>query len=202
MRAPRRAVALLVDIDYREMAHEARRRGAVPVVLARLEEHAVAWADHLDRRAAPLYEANAFRDVDRLSVRMGVPRSSRARRESDAARAHARWTRRRRDRVDVRRTREPLARPRGGLDRVLGNPHGSTPDFLSRLFRGPRQSGLLACHGSAAGAGRSAPASPQALLSSRARTRHGHIARDSDMSVGRLTPDQMPRWPGLPVLES
>src|SRR5256885_337991 len=125
------------------MAYEARRRGAVPVVLARLEEHAVARADHLDRRAAPLYEANAFRDVDRLSVRMGVPCSSRARRESDAARAHARWTRRRRDRIDVRRTREPLARPRGGLDRVLGDPHDSTPDVVARLFRGPRQSGLL-----------------------------------------------------------
>src|SRR2546426_2783575 len=75
MRAPRRAVALLVDIDHREMAHEARRRGAVPVVLARLEEHAVARADHLDRRAAPLHEANAFRDGDRLSVRMEIGRA-------------------------------------------------------------------------------------------------------------------------------
>jgi hypothetical protein len=58
----------------------------VPVFLAWLEEHAAARPDHLDGRAAPLHEANAFRDVDRLSVRMGVPGRPGAWRESDAAR--------------------------------------------------------------------------------------------------------------------
>jgi len=139
-------------------------------------------SDHLDRRAAPLHEANAFRDVDRLSVRMGVPRSSRARRESDAARAHARWTCRRRDRIDVRRTREPLARPRGGLDRVLGDPHDSTPDVVARLFRGPRQGGLLRARVTQLARHGPRRASPLAPLGSGAGTRHGHIARDSDVS--------------------
>jgi hypothetical protein len=45
------------------------------VFLARLEEDAVAGADHLDRPAAPLAEADAFEDVDRLAVRMRVPRA-------------------------------------------------------------------------------------------------------------------------------
>ena len=64
-----------------------RRRGAVPVLLARLEEDAVAGADDLDRAARALAEADALGDPDRLAVRVGVPRSSRARREVDAARA-------------------------------------------------------------------------------------------------------------------
>ena len=50
------------------------RGGAVPVILPRLEEHAVAGPDDLDRPAAPLCEPHAFDDVDRLAVRMGMPR--------------------------------------------------------------------------------------------------------------------------------
>src|SRR2546422_69775 len=91
VRAPRRAVAFLVDLDHREVRHEARRCGAVPVVLIRLEEHAVARADHLDRRATALDETDALCDVDRLSVRMRVPRGARAWCEVDAARAQTRW---------------------------------------------------------------------------------------------------------------
>ena len=63
---------------------------AVPVLLARLEEHAVAGTDHLDRPAAPLREADALGDVDGLAVRVRVPRGPCARREVDAARAQAR----------------------------------------------------------------------------------------------------------------
>ena len=48
-------------------------RGAVPVILAGLEEHAVARADDLDGAAAPLAAADAFQDVDRLSAGVGVP---------------------------------------------------------------------------------------------------------------------------------
>src|ERR1700733_6065142 len=48
MRRPRRIVALVVDLDQREMGHEPRGRRTVPVVLGRLEEHAITGADHLD----------------------------------------------------------------------------------------------------------------------------------------------------------
>jgi len=48
------AVAFVVDLEHREVCHEARLRRAMPVILARLEEDPVARADHLDRAAAPL----------------------------------------------------------------------------------------------------------------------------------------------------
>ena len=58
--APGRGVAFLVDLDHRDVGHEAVRRRPVPVLLAGLEEDAVAGADHLDRPAAPLAEADAL----------------------------------------------------------------------------------------------------------------------------------------------
>src|SRR2546423_15681442 len=58
--APRRRSALVVDVEHREVGHEAVGRGAVPVLLARLEEGAVAGADHLDVAAAPLAGADAL----------------------------------------------------------------------------------------------------------------------------------------------
>jgi hypothetical protein len=57
------------------------------VFLARLEEDAVAGADDLDRVAAPLAEAYALGDPDRLAVRVRVPGGARAWHEVDAARA-------------------------------------------------------------------------------------------------------------------
>ena len=42
----------------------------MPVLLARIEEDAVAWANHVDGPAAPLRASDAFEDVDRLAVRM------------------------------------------------------------------------------------------------------------------------------------
>ena len=66
------------------MRHETRRAGAVPVGLARLEEHPVARTDHLDRAALALAQADALQHPDRLPVRMGVPGGARARREVDA----------------------------------------------------------------------------------------------------------------------
>src|SRR5205823_10969385 len=83
---------------------------------AGLEEDAVAGADDLDRTAAALRAADALEDVDRLAVRVGVPRGARTRGEVDAARAQARRVRGRRDRVDVDRAGEPVARPSHGLD--------------------------------------------------------------------------------------
>src|SRR5215207_5628890 len=76
--APAGGRVLVVDLVEREVHHEAVGRRAVPVVLAGLEEHAVAGADHLDRAAAALTEADALRDVDRLPERVGVPRGARA----------------------------------------------------------------------------------------------------------------------------
>src|SRR5437763_795338 len=90
VRAPGDGAALVVDLLQGEVGHEARRRGAVPMVLARLEEDAVAGPDHLDRPTAPLRQPNALGDPDRLAVRVGVPRGARARREVDAARAQPR----------------------------------------------------------------------------------------------------------------
>jgi hypothetical protein len=50
--APGRCVAVLIDLDHRHVGHETVGGGTVPVVLAGLEEHAVAGADDLDRTAA------------------------------------------------------------------------------------------------------------------------------------------------------
>lgn len=55
------------------MDHEAVRRRAVPVVLAGLEEHAVAGADDLYGAAAALAEAYSLGDEDGLTERVGVP---------------------------------------------------------------------------------------------------------------------------------
>jgi hypothetical protein len=124
---PRDRTALLVDFLHRKVGHEAVRGGAVPVVLARLKEHPVARANYLYRSAAALREADAFGDVDGLAVGVGVPRGPRARGEVDAARLQARGTRRRRDRVDVNRTGELLARPGHGLDGVPDDLHCVLP---------------------------------------------------------------------------
>src|SRR3989442_972914 len=88
--APRRAGAFVVDLDDREVGHEPARGGAVPVVLAGLEEDAVAGADDFDRAAPALRAADALGDVDRLAVGVGVPGRPGARREVDAARVQVR----------------------------------------------------------------------------------------------------------------
>src|SRR4051794_14160685 len=62
----------LVVLLHRDVDHEAVGRGAVPVVLAGLEEDAVAGADLLDRTALALAQADAFGHEDRLPVRVGV----------------------------------------------------------------------------------------------------------------------------------
>ena|SRR5215211_2085647 len=87
---PGRGVGFVVDVLHREVGHEAVRRSAMPVLLTGLEEHAVTGADDLDRSAAPLAQAGALRDVDRLAVGVGVPRGPRARREVNAERLQAR----------------------------------------------------------------------------------------------------------------
>jgi len=125
--APRRAATLVVDDEHRDVRHEASWCGAMPVLLARLEEHTVPRADHLDRATATLREADAFGDEDGLTVWMRVPRRAGPRREVDAARAQARWIGRPRNRVDIHRSGEPLARPCHGADAVPRDLHLTTP---------------------------------------------------------------------------
>src|SRR5260370_18503050 len=90
LRAPGRAVALAVDVEHRDVRHEARGRGTVPVVLTWLKEHAVARPDHLNRPTATLREADALGDENGLTVWVGVPRRACARWEGHAAPCQAR----------------------------------------------------------------------------------------------------------------
>ena len=58
----------------------------MPMILARLEEHAIVGTDDLDRPAsAALAQAEALGDVDGLAVRVRVPRRSGAGREVHVA---------------------------------------------------------------------------------------------------------------------
>src|SRR3954470_621118 len=81
MLAPGDGAAGLVVLLHGDVGHEAVRGGAVPVVLAGLEEDAVAGADLLDRPALALAQAEALGDEDRLAVRVGVPGGACARGE-------------------------------------------------------------------------------------------------------------------------
>ena len=74
---------------------------------------------------APLAEADAFEDVDRLAVRMRVPGGARAGREVDAARAEPRSPRGCCDGVDVDGAGEPVTRP--------GLSVAQAPDALTAL---------------------------------------------------------------------
>src|SRR5262245_19653823 len=125
--SPGCVVAFVVDLEHREVGHEAAWRGTVPVLLSRFEEDAVAGTYDLDRRAAPLGEADPLDHVDGLAVRMRVPRSPCAGSEMDAARAHARRARRCRDGVDVDRSREPVARTWTRLGATPRDVHGVPP---------------------------------------------------------------------------
>src|SRR6266508_679363 len=127
MWSPGCVVPFVVDIEHRDVGHETVRGGAVPMLLARLEEHAVTGPDHLDRAAAALREADAFGDEDRLPVGVGVPRGARGRCEMDAARTQARRTRRSGDSVDEHIAREPVTWPCDGGDSVSCHLHLDSP---------------------------------------------------------------------------
>src|SRR5829696_2907458 len=105
---PCRGSAVVAHVEQREVRHEAVRGRAVPVVFARLEEDPVSWTYDLDRATTALCQPDAFEDVDRLSVGVGVPRRSRARCEMHAACTHARGARGRSDGVNVDRAGEPI----------------------------------------------------------------------------------------------
>src|SRR4051794_10355957 len=106
--APGHRAAGLVVLLHGDVDHEAIRGGAVPVVLSRLEEDAVAGADDLDGAALALAEPDALGDEDRLAVRMGVPGGAGARREVDAGGGERRGPGGRGDGVDVDVAREPV----------------------------------------------------------------------------------------------
>ena len=112
-------------------------RGAVPVVLAGLEEDAVPGADLLDRAALALAEADALGDEDRLAVRVRVPGGSRAGREVHARRGERGGRLGCGDGVDVDVAGEPVGRALLGLDASAGDLHGS-------LFRQGRRRTLIA----------------------------------------------------------
>src|SRR6266852_6187541 len=100
----------------------------MPVLLTRLEEHPIAWPDHLDRTSPPRCETDALGDVDRLAVRVRVPRGPCAGREMDIAGADPERTGRGGNGVEVHDPGEPLARPCRRLDAVCGDLHDSSPD--------------------------------------------------------------------------
>ena len=108
---------MVVDLLDRQVGHEAVRGGAVPVILAGLEEDAVAGADDLDRAAAALAAADALGDVDGLAEGMGVPRGPGAGREVDTGGRQRARAARRRDGVDVDGAGEPVARAGRGFER-------------------------------------------------------------------------------------
>src|SRR4051812_14918131 len=102
----RPSVVRLLDCD---VDHEPVGCGAVPVVLVRLEEHAVAGANDLYRSVLALAEPDTLGDEDRLPQRMGVPRGTGSWGEVNERRTDARWRFSGCDRVDVDIAGEPVA---------------------------------------------------------------------------------------------
>jgi hypothetical protein len=102
--------------------HEAVGRGAVPVVLARFEEDAVAGTDDLDGPAFALTEADPLGDEDRLAVRVGVPGGARAGREVDRRRRERGRPRRSGDGVDVDVAGEPVGGARWSAEATPTSP--------------------------------------------------------------------------------
>src|SRR4051794_22829558 len=125
--APGHRTARLVVLLHGDVHHEAVGRRAVPVVLAGLEEHAVAGADLLDRAAFALAEPDAFGDEDRLSVRVGVPGGARAGREVHECCGEGRAAGGCGDGVDVDIAGEPVGRALHGVDGAAGDLHGLHP---------------------------------------------------------------------------
>src|SRR4051794_4786522 len=136
--APGDRAAGLVVLLHGDVHHEAAGRGPVPVVLAGLEEHAVAGADLLDRAALALAEADALGDEDGLSVRMGVPRGARAGREVHRGRGEGRAAGGDGDGVDVDVAGEPVGGALHGVDAAAGDLHGDAPGCQAVTGRSAR----------------------------------------------------------------
>ncbi len=76
MLAPFDGVTRLVNLLHRDVGHEPVGGGTVPVILPRLEVHAVTRPYDLDRPAAALAAAKALGNVNGLSEGVGVPRGA------------------------------------------------------------------------------------------------------------------------------
>src|SRR5437870_1655387 len=100
------------------------------MLLSRLEEHAVAGPDDLQRPAARLRVAHAFGDEDRLTERMTVPSGACSGAEMDAEAAQPCGRRWRRDLVDVHRPGEPLSRAGAGVNDAARDLHVRSPSLV------------------------------------------------------------------------
>src|SRR3954449_2664259 len=107
---PGHRAAGFVVLLHGDVDHEAVRSGAVPRVLAGLEEDAVTGADELDWPALALAEADALGDEDRLAVGVGVPGGARAGREVHDRRGEGGGAVGGGDGVDVDVAGEPVSR--------------------------------------------------------------------------------------------
>src|SRR3954470_1554806 len=125
MAAPGDGAAGVVCELHCHVRHEPRRSSAVPVGLAGLEEDAVAGANHLDRPAFALTQADALGHPDRLAERVRMPCGARARCEVDGRGAEPRCFAGRGDRVDVDGAGEPVVRPASRLAGVARDLHMS-----------------------------------------------------------------------------
>src|SRR3954452_5443676 len=113
----------LVVLLHGDMRHETVWSRAVPVVLAGLEENAVAGMDGLDRAALALAAADALGDEDRLAVRVGVPGGAGAGREMHERGGEGGGAGRGGDGVDVDVAGEPVGRALLGVDAAAGDLH-------------------------------------------------------------------------------
>src|SRR5207247_8969159 len=95
-----------------------RRRGAMPVLLARRKPHHVAWPDFLDPPTGALDPADAGGDDQGLTERVRVPRRSRTGLEGDARTGRPGRVRRIEQGIDADRAGEPLRRSLAGLLRA------------------------------------------------------------------------------------
>src|SRR5271166_2032141 len=93
------------------MRHRCGGRGAMPVLLARLEIDNIARPDLLDRAAFPLNPSASGGDDQCLSKRVRMPRRTSAWLECDACPGNARRLRRAHQGIDTDRAGEVLFRP-------------------------------------------------------------------------------------------
>ena len=100
------AFLLFLNGDVR---HGCGSRGPVPVLFDGREPNDSAGPDLLDGSTFSLHPAAAGRDYERLTERMRVPGSSRARLEGHAGTAHERRIRCLKQRIDSYRAGEPIA---------------------------------------------------------------------------------------------
>src|ERR1700722_8237789 len=106
----RLAVERLLDGD---VGHGGGGRGAMPMFLARREDHDVARTNLLDRAAFALRPAAAHRDDEDLTERVRMPGGARSRLERDRVAGPARGSGYWKQRIDADHSGEIFRRPLG-----------------------------------------------------------------------------------------